>query len=828
METTFIPLDYGSFDWQGRNYVKITGRDDKGKRVCVIDSFKPYLWAILKEGTSEKKINELRKKIEKIKIEGNLRTTKVEKTELCEKNFLGKPVKAVKISITNYKDAHPVADRLDFPEIEARREYDLNIITKYITEKQVKPLQWHKVSGEILNNSSEFGGIDSVMDVDLCIRAESIEKIDEAESAKNKNIKFEPKILAFDIEADELEIGQGEILMISLVGKNLRKVLTWKKCQHNLGYVECFEDEADMLEAFVKYAKAENPDVLVGYFSDGFDLPYLKARAEKNRVKLALGIDNSQPSFARGRIPSAIISGIVHVDLFRFIGTAYSQYLQSETLGLNEVASELLGEGKKEFEHKNSKQMKQDEWQAYFEYNLQDSVLTYKLAEKIWPDISEFSRIIQEPLFEIARDSMSQMVENYILHNLNKFNEIAEKRPLHNEIEERRSREKYEGAFVFQPRAALYENLAVFDFTSYWPSIIVTYNLSMSNFLKSKEKDALEISLDNKKFYFSKKPAFFPLMLKEIIELRKKYKQEYKKDKNALTFARSNAYKLLANASYGYQGFFGARYYCPEASAATTAISRDFIKRIIETINKEGYEVIYSDTDSIALKLNKHTKQETLKFLEKLNSELPGIMELELEDFYKRGLWVAKRTGEFGAKKKYALINHEGKVKIRGFETVRRDWCTLARELQNKILQKILKDGNEKSALEIIKNAIKEIKERKIGKSDIMIRTQLKKPLSEYKAITPHVIAAQKMKEKGLPVDMGMVVEYFIAETREKKALVREKVKLPDEKGEYNIKYYLEHQIIPAVENIFEVFSINIKEIAEGKRQKKLGDFKNF
>jgi len=63
METTFIPLDYGSFDWQGRNYVKITGRDDKGKRVCVIDSFKPYLWAILKEGTSEKKINELRKKL---------------------------------------------------------------------------------------------------------------------------------------------------------------------------------------------------------------------------------------------------------------------------------------------------------------------------------------------------------------------------------------------------------------------------------------------------------------------------------------------------------------------------------------------------------------------------------------------------------------------------------------------------------------------------------------------------------------------------------------------------------------------------------------------
>ena len=49
-------------------------------------------------------------------------------------------------------------------------------------------------------------------------------------------------------------------------------------------------------------------------------------------------------------------------------------------------------------------------------------------------------------------------------------------------------------------------------------------------------------------------------------------------------------------------------------------------------------------------------------------------MELELEDFYKRGIWVTKRSGELGAKKKYALIDYKEKLKIRGFETVRRDW----------------------------------------------------------------------------------------------------------------------------------------------------------
>ena len=76
-----------------------------------------------------------------------------------------------------------------------------------------------------------------------------------------------------------------------------------------------------------------------------------------------------------------------------------------------------------------------------------------------------------------------------------------------------------------------------------------------------------------------------------------------------------------------------------------------------------------------------------------------------------------------------------------------------------------------------------------------------------------------------MPVDQGMLIEYFIAETREKKALVRDKVKLIDEKGEYNIEYYLKNQIVPAVENIFQVFNINLEEVADGRGQKKLGEF---
>ncbi len=809
MKTNFIPIDYDYFDLNGRNFVRIIGRDESGKRICVVDEYNPNFWAILKDGLSEKKIKSLVEKIKKIEVESGGRKSKVEKVEIHDKNFLGKKVKALKIFVTNHKDMHAVADKLKIKEIEKRREYDIPLISKYIIEKNVDPLVWHEVIGDYIG-SGEFGGIADVLKVDVCIKANKISKAKEQK-------EFNPRILAYDIEANELELGKGKVLMISLYGKNFSKVLTWKYDGKKQDFVEYFKDEAEMLEKFVEYVHEYSPDILVGYFSDGFDLPYLQSAAARNKIKLSLGLDQKPPTFTHGRISSGKISGIVHIDLFRFIKTVYAQYLQSETLGLGEVAAELCGEKKLEFDFAKIGKMNGSDWKKFFEYNLMDAKITYKLAEKIWPDMLEFTRIIKEPLFGISRDSMSSHVENYLLHNLNRFNEIAEKRPTHDEIRRRRSLGKYEGAFVLQPTPGLYENLVMFDFSSMYASVIVTYNLSLSTFLGEGKDEK-----GNKTLKFSKKKGFFPELLEEIIYLRRKYKEEYKKDKNPLTKARSNAYKLLANTAYGYQGFFGARYYCREAAMATSAFAKKNILEVIEKIKKEGYEIVYSDTDSIAFLRKNRSKEEVLNFLKKLNKSLPGIMELDLEDFYKRGLFVSKRTTEAGAKKKYALISENGKLKVRGFETVRRDWCNLARNLQKKVLEKILREGNEKSALKIVKEVIKKIKTRQVNKEDLIIKTQLKKPIEEYLSQGPHVIAAKKMEMRGLPISVGMLVEYFVGETNKKGGRIRDKVFLPDENVPYEIDYYLNNQILPAVENIFEVFNIKLKDIINGYSQKKL------
>ncbi len=810
MEVDFIPLSYEDFELNGRSYMKIFGKTKSHKNICIIDTCDSYFWAILKPKLSDSSIKKIQEKIDGIKAEKG----KVIKTRVENKKFLGEDVKAIKIFVDNTRYSNDISEKLKVKEIASIKENDINFTTRYIIEKKLTPLSWYKVSGDIIT-SEEFDGINKILEVDLVIKADLI-------SLLKEQPKFEPKVLAFDIETDELEIGKGEILMLSVYGKGIKKVITHKP-NDSKDFILKVKNEKEVLEKFIEIIKKENPDIITGYYSDSFDLPYLKSRAEKNKVKLSIGLDGSQPKTSGGINPKVKISGRVHVDLLKFISSAYSQYLQSETLGLGDVSSELLGENKKLHEFKHSSKLSKNEWETFFEYNLHDSYLTYELFMKVWPDMMEFSKIMEEPLFHTSRDGMSNNVENYIIHNLSKYDEIIEQKPSHEEISKRRSLGKYEGAFVLEPIPNLYKDVVMFDFTSMYASVIVSYNLSKSTFLERKSSNSIDVEISkNKKVYFSKAKGFFPDILENIIKLRRQYKEEYKKNPSPILKARSNAFKLLANAAYGYQGFFGARYYCREAAAATAALARKSIKDTIKKIESKGYKVIYSDTDSIAFLQGKSSKSEIMKVLDKINKELPGIMGLELEDFYKRGIWVTTRGGEIGAKKKYALINEKGKLKIRGFETVRRDWCNLARELQNKVLEKILNEGNEKSALVYTKEVINKIKDRKVNKGSIMIKTQLKKSLSDYKAVTPHVTIARKMLAKGMPVNAGMLIQYYIAESSDKKALTRDRAVFPDENKNYDIDYYLSKQILPAVENIFQVFGLDMSDIIKGTKQKTL------
>ncbi|UCD20526.1 MAG: hypothetical protein JSW08_01975, partial [archaeon] len=310
----------------------------------------------------------------------------------------------------------------------------------------------------------------------------------------------------------------------------------------------------------------------------------------------------------------------------------------------------------------------------------------------------------------------------------------------------------------------------------------------------------------------------------ETVRYSEKILEKLNKKYDPVLSARSYVHKILGSALHGYFRFFGSRWQSQECAASLLALAKKFILETIEKVKRQGYNVIYSDTDSIMFERKSKTKKNVLDLLKKLNSELPGIMELELENFYKRGLFVSKRTVKAGAKKKYALVSEDHKMKIRGFETIRRDWCKLAKEVQSKVLRDILEKGDPHESLRYVQKIIQDIKNKKIENEKMIILTQLKKDIESYSAIGPHVIIAKRMRERGIPVTAGTLLEFIIAEGKGK--LVREKAKLPDEVKEkgYDSEYYINNQIVSAVENIFDVFGIKAEEL-KGKKQKKLGEF---
>ncbi len=384
----------------------------------------------------------------------------------------------------------------------------------------------------------------------------------------------------------------------------------------------------------------------------------------------------------------------------------------------------------------------------------------------------------------------------------------------------------YTGGFVYEPTPGLYKDILVFDFMSLYPTIISAHNVSPDTLnCQCCNEDPNAKVPGEENWFCTRKRGFIPSVIDEVIKRRIRVKEIIKAAGTDKTLhARQLALKTIANSMYGYFGFYGARWYSIECAKAITAFGRNHIQSVIEEAKAAGFKVLYSDTDSIFMALAGQTRENAEKFVAEVNRKLPGMMELDFEGFYPSGIFVGtKGTGQ-GAKKKYALISPEGKMKIRGFETVRRNLSFIAKETQEKVLDIILRDNNVEGAYRYVKEIGNNTRLRKIPIEKMVITTQLQKAIGSYESYGPHVAAAQRMKEKGMPAAPGAMIRYVVVQGSER---IRDRVKLPDEVkyGEYDPEYYVNNQIIPAVGKLFDVFGYKAEELAAEKTQSKLQAF---
>lgn len=203
------------------------------------------------------------------------------------------------------------------------------------------------------------------------------------------------------------------------------------------------------------------------------------------------------------------------------------------------------------------------------------------------------------------------------------------------------------------------------------------------------------------------------------------------------------------------------------------------------------------------------------EFLFDVNHNLPEGMALEFEGFFQRGFFVTK--------KRYALIQNSNIV-VKGLELVRRDWASVAKKTQEKVLMAILRDGSPKKAAEIVRNVIQDIKNGRISLEDLVIHTQLTKNPEEYVQRAPHVIAAKKALKKGRKVGPGSIIRYVVVRGRE--PISERAVPLEDaDISQYDPYYYIDNQILPAVSRIIEAVGYPKDDIIHKEKQSSLDAF---
>ena len=786
MEGLLLDVDYVEDEEHPsmRIYLKAGGE----KVVAVDRNFRQYFYVLAEDPGRAAGV------ISKVEVSERGRTVRPAAVEVVKRTRLGREVNAVKIVLQHPKHQAPLRHAVrELPGVKEFYEFDIPPARRYLIETGLVPLAGVRVEGM----ERECEGIKTIF----------LDKSPEPREWSGDDLR----IMSFDIEVHNPSgtprPDRDPVIMISMVDtEGLRKVLTWKVPEMKPDYVEVVEDEREMFRRFVETVRERDIDVLLGYNTDLFDFPYMKERAKRLKTKLALGRDGSEVYMRKRRFATATrIRGRVHVDVYamvNFLATIGAIRLIHYTL--EDVYKHVLGKEKPDFEVGEIARAWDtggEKLERLLEYSLSDARATLELGLELLPVFYELSRLVGQTLFDVSRMTPGQLVEWLLIREAFRLKELVPPRPLEEEYGERME-DTYAGGYVMEPKKGLHENLVAFDFRSLYPSIIVSHNVDPSMFNCNCCAPDETTAVPDLGYHFCKRRrGFIPLILERLINARAEIKKELKRHRPGTAEyrsldARQMALKIISNSFYGMLGYARARWYFKECAESVTSWGRHYIHQTITSATREGFEVVYADTDGLYCKLNGRSRRDAFKFLEKMNRRLPGIMELELEGFYPRGVFITK--------KRYALIDESGRLIVKGLEFVRRDWAAIAKRTQEAVLDAILRDGSPQKAAEIVRKMAKDLFEGRVRFEDLIIYTQLKMPIESYRSIGPHVAAAKKLRAKGYAVEPGMVVAYV--EAKGPGSISDRATPVEDFKEmEYDANYYVEHQVLPAVMRIMEV-----------------------
>jgi len=479
-------------------------------------------------------------------------------------------------------------------------------------------------------------------------------------------------------------------------------------------YIKC-DNEMDLLRKFIDHWSRHTPDVITGWNTMGFDIPYIINRTrnlfgdETLLSKLSpWGIirERNREYFGK-KVQEYILEGIEHLDYL----DVYKKftYTQQESYRLDHIATIELGERKIDYEeHGTLFNLYKEDYQKFIDYNIKDVELVHALDEKL--DLISLILTMAYKAGANYGDTLgtTNIWDSIIYRMLNAKQIVVPPKT-------DKPKSAFAGGYVKEPQVGSHDWVTSFDLNSLYPNIIVQYNMSPETVLDgivpnmSVDK-ILDGTMYSDDFDYSKlchsiaptgvrfshdRKGVVPSIIeqyyserrvvkKEMLELQQEYQHNPSKALQYKITSLNNkqaAIKILMNSLYGALGNRYFRYFDQRVAESITIAGQLAIKWAERAVNNEMQNllktdedyVVAIDTDSVYIRMgalvDKFAPKDPVKFLDKICSEhFEKVLETSYAEMAKitgaysnrmeMGREVIADRGIWMAKKRYILNVH--------------------------------------------------------------------------------------------------------------------------------------------------------------------------
>ena len=541
----------------------------------------------------------------------------------------------------------------------------------------------------------------------------------------------------------------------------------WGLYDYNAGedviYEKC-ESEAQLLMRFVDHWHRNLPDVVTGWNTRFFDIPYLV-----NRIGKTIGADmvkklspwglvrEGNPTINGKKQQEYKLEGIEQLDYLEvFRKFTYNTLGQQESYRLDHIAHVVLGEGKLSYEeHGTLYSLYKTDFQKFIDYNIKDVELVEKLDEKL--DLISLVLTMAYRGGVNYNDTMgtTNIWDTIIYRILNQL-KIA----VPPKVEKPKT--AYPGGYVKEPQVGSHDWVTSFDLNSLYPNIIVQYNMSPETVMDGFYNDVSVDSFLNRKIDVSgndfalaptgikfthEREGVIPTIIKQYYDERRVIKrqmldlqQEYQNNPtkeldNKITSLNNQqmAIKILMNSLYGALGNRWFRYFDQRVAESITLAGQLSIKWAERAVNEEMNKllktdddyVVAIDTDSLYIRMgdlvNQFDPKDPVKFLDKICSEhfekvleksyaelatitnsYDNRMEMGREVIADRGIWMAKKRYILNVHNNEGVQYKTPKLKMMGIEAVKSSTPQIVRDKFQEVFRVIV-EGTEDDVQDFVR-----------------------------------------------------------------------------------------------------------------------------